>query len=51
MLNFPDNHPSMAEELSMIRPEEIHSRFATAFNSGHLDAIMALCEPEAGAKE
>ena len=37
----------MAEELSMIRPEEIHSRFATAFNSGNLDAIMALYEPEA----
>ena len=31
----------------MSRPEEIHSRFATAFNSGNIDAIMALYEPEA----
>jgi uncharacterized protein (TIGR02246 family) len=31
----------------MSRPEEIHSQFATAFNSGNVDAIMALYEPEA----
>ena len=31
----------------MSRPEEIHSHFATAFNSGNVDAIMALYEPEA----
>ena len=31
----------------MSRPEEIHSRFATAFNSGNVDEIMALYEPEA----
>src|SRR5262245_6137678 len=31
----------------MSRPEEIHSRFAAAFNSGNLDAVMALYEPEA----
>jgi len=37
----------MAEELYMSRPEDIHSRFVTAFNSGNLDAIMALYEPEA----
>jgi uncharacterized protein (TIGR02246 family) len=31
----------------MNRPEEIHSRFATAFNSGNVDAIVALYDPEA----
>jgi uncharacterized protein (TIGR02246 family) len=31
----------------MSRPEAIHSQFATAFNSGNVDAIMALYEPEA----
>ena len=31
----------------MSRLEEIHSQFATAFNSGNVDAIMALYEPEA----
>jgi uncharacterized protein (TIGR02246 family) len=31
----------------MSRPEEIHSQFATTFNSGNVDAIMALYEPEA----
>src|SRR5215831_907251 len=41
------SHPSMAEELYMSRPEDIHSQFVTAFNSGNLDAIMALYEPEA----
>src|SRR5262249_32443167 len=40
-------YPSMTEELSMSRQEDIHSRFATAFNSANLDAVMALYEPEA----
>ena len=31
----------------MSRPEDIHNRFATAFNSGSLDAILALYEPDA----
>lgn len=31
----------------MNQPEEIHSQFAKAFNSGNLDAIMALYEPQA----
>lgn len=31
----------------MRQPEEIHPRFVTAFNSGDLDAIMALYEPNA----
>ena len=31
----------------MSRPEAIHSQFATTFNSGNVDAIMALYEPEA----
>jgi uncharacterized protein (TIGR02246 family) len=31
----------------MSRPEEIHSQFATTFNSGNVDAIMALYKPEA----
>jgi uncharacterized protein (TIGR02246 family) len=31
----------------MRQPEEIHSRFTAAFNSGNVDAIMALYEPEA----
>lgn len=28
-------------------PEDIHNLFATAFNSGNVDEIMALYEPEA----
>ena len=31
----------------MKRPEDIHSQFATAFNSGDVDMIMALYEPDA----
>lgn len=31
----------------MRQPEEIHLRFVTAFNSGDIDAIMALYEPQA----
>jgi uncharacterized protein (TIGR02246 family) len=31
----------------MRQPEEIHSRFTAAFNSGNVDAIMALYEPDA----
>ncbi|BFU93375.1 MAG: hypothetical protein NTNFB02_00970 [Nitrospira sp.] len=31
----------------MSRPEEFHSRFAAAFNSGNVEAVMALYEPEA----
>ncbi|HJT20797.1 MAG TPA: SgcJ/EcaC family oxidoreductase [Nitrospira sp.] len=31
----------------MSRPEDMHSRFAASFNSGNVDAIMALYEPEA----
>jgi len=31
----------------MSRAEEIHSQFATTFNSGNVDAIMALYKPEA----
>ncbi len=31
----------------MNQPEEIHSQFAKAFNSGNLDPIMALYEPQA----
>ena len=30
----------------MNRPEDMHARFAAAFNSGDVDAIMALYEPE-----
>jgi uncharacterized protein (TIGR02246 family) len=30
----------------MNRPEDMHSRFAAAFNTGNVDAIMALYEPE-----
>jgi uncharacterized protein (TIGR02246 family) len=37
----------MVEGMHMSRPEEIHSRFATAFNSRNVDAIMALYEPQA----
>jgi uncharacterized protein (TIGR02246 family) len=32
---------------SMSRPEDIHSRFAAAFNAGKIDAILALYESEA----
>lgn len=31
----------------MRKPEEIHSRFVAAFNSGNVDALMALYEPNA----
>ncbi|MDF0643931.1 MAG: SgcJ/EcaC family oxidoreductase [Nitrospira sp.] len=31
----------------MSRSEEFHSRFAAAFNSGNVEAVMALYEPEA----
>ena len=31
----------------MSRPEEIHSRYATAFNSGNIEAIMVLYDPDA----
>jgi len=31
----------------MRQPEEIHPRFVRAFNSGDIDAIMALYEPNA----
>jgi uncharacterized protein (TIGR02246 family) len=30
----------------MNRPEDMHARFAAAFNTGKVDAIMALYEPE-----
>jgi uncharacterized protein (TIGR02246 family) len=30
----------------MNRPEDMHSRFAAAFNSGNVDAIMALYEAD-----
>ena len=34
--------------IALSRPEDMHSRFATAFTSGNLDAILAtLYEPEA----
>lgn len=31
----------------MKKPEEFHARFVAAFNSGNIDAVMALYEPEA----
>lgn len=31
----------------MKKPEEFHARFVAAFNSGNVDAVMALYEPDA----
>jgi uncharacterized protein (TIGR02246 family) len=31
----------------MKRPEEFHARFVAAFNSGNIDTVMALYEPDA----
>lgn len=31
----------------MSRPEDLHSAFAAAFNSGNIEAILALYEPDA----
>lgn len=33
--------------MSARKPEDIHNLFAVAFNSGNVDSIMALYEPEA----
>ena len=33
--------------MSVRKPEDIHNLFAVAFNSGNVDLIMALYEPEA----
>jgi ketosteroid isomerase-like protein len=41
-LPFPQFPPS----LTAMKPEELHSKFAAAFNSGNIDAVLAFYEPD-----